>query len=61
MFLDSVTKNIYPYRTTQSATVMPDKIFPTYVGSGKCVMSVDATGAQGLNNRIQHAYNGAPD
>lgn len=61
MFQDSFVKKIYPYRTTQMATAMSDKIYPSYVGSGECIISVDATGAQGLNNRLQNAYNGNPN
>ena len=61
MFSDSCVRKAYPYRTVETSTAIPDKIFPVYIGSGKCVMSLDALGLQSLNNRVQGPYNCFPN
>lgn len=56
MFNDSMIKKLYPYSAIEEATRVPDGIFPVYMGSGKMVMSIDATGMQGLNHGVQNAF-----
>ncbi|MGN1099118.1 MAG: hypothetical protein ACI4S9_02130 [Christensenellales bacterium] len=56
MFNDSCVKKVYPYRAVEENTAIPDKIQPVYLGSSVCTMSFDATGMQGLNNRLQDSY-----
>ncbi len=60
MFYDSSLKMLQAYRFVEESTAMPVFNYPVYVGSGKCVMSIDASGMQGFNNRVQRAYNGIP-
>ena len=60
MYCDSAKKEVKPYRFVEQATALPKYHLPAYVGSGKCVLSLDATGMQGANNFFQDAYGGIP-
>ncbi|MBE6960015.1 MAG: hypothetical protein E7448_04755 [Ruminococcaceae bacterium] len=60
MFCDSTKKEVKPYRFVEQATTLPKCQFPVYLGSGECVISLDATGMQGINNLFQDAYGGTP-
>lgn len=60
MFNDSAIKKVSAYGTEAYSTALSETYYPVYIGSGKCVMSLDATGAQGLNNRVQKAFGGMP-
>lgn len=56
MFKDSCVTAITPWSVREEATLIPTHILPAYIGSGKAVLSLDASGLQGLNNRMQEAY-----
>ena len=61
MFSDASIRQVYPFRTVSESTAMPDKAYPVYFGSGSIVASVDATGMQGANNRVQDSFSGSPE
>lgn len=56
MFRDSAYQKITPYRFFEESTQVPD-VFPAYTGNGMLVMSVDASGLQGLNHGVPEFAN----
>lgn len=58
MFQDSAFKEVKRYRFYEEGTALPVNAFPAYIGSGNCILSVDAMGMQGINNRVQEMYGG---
>ena len=56
MFMDSCTTKVLKDQLTEAATALPLSVFPAYVGSGNTVMSIDASGMQGLNHGVQRAF-----
>ena len=56
MFKDSCVTELTPWTVREEATALPVHIMPAYVGSGHCVLSIDASGLQGLNHGVQSAF-----
>lgn len=61
MFMDSCTTKVLKDKLVEAATAVPLSIFPAYVGSGNTVMSIDASGMQGLNHGVQRAFGSMPN
>jgi hypothetical protein len=60
-FKDSFITDLTPFSAHEESTAIPLNIFPAYVGSGNTVMSIDASGLQGLNHGVQSAFGCMPD
>src|SRR6478672_11873967 len=56
MFKDSFVTHVTPWSITEEATALPTTIFPAYIGSGNCIVSIDSSGLQGLNHGVQRAF-----
>ena len=60
MFKDSCVTRLLPDGLVEEATALPVSIFPAYIGSGNTVLSVDASGMQGLGHGVQEAFGSMP-
>lgn len=61
MFRDACVRHLDEWQALEESTRIPEAIFPVYLGSGTHVLSVDASGLQGLNHGVQRAFNCMPD
>lgn len=61
MFKDSSITNLTPWMALEESTSLPANIFPAYIGSGDLIVSLDASGLQGLNHGVQEAFSCVPD
>ncbi|WP_458208743.1 glycosyl hydrolase family 95 catalytic domain-containing protein [Haladaptatus sp. NG-SE-30] len=52
MFADSAIVDLTPYRSTEACSRFPDDIFPSFAGSGRFGMGIDASGLQAVNSNI---------
>ena len=60
MFKDSCITRLTPFSLLEESTALPLNIFPVYIGSGKGILSIDASGMQGLNHGVQDAFGCMP-
>lgn len=60
-FKDSCVSKISDFSVFEESTAIPANIFPVYIGTGNTVMSIDASGLQGLNNRVQRPFGSLGD
>lgn len=54
-FNDSAFEKLTPFRFSERHT-RPPRVFPAYIGDGMNVMSIDATGLQGLNHGVPNYH-----
>ena len=61
MFKDSHLTRLTPYTALEEATRLPTESMPVYIGSGCCVVGLDASGLQGLDHGVDDAFRCFPD
>ena len=61
MFTDSHITHLSPYTAFEEATTIPIEIMPVYIGSGNCVIGLDASGLQGIGHGVVDSFRCFPN
>ncbi len=61
-FKDSAVTRIDPHQLLEEASILPENLFPVYLGNGHIGMNLDASGLQSLDSqRLKGWWGGGPD